>query len=409
MTDNTSERLKQFRAENDPPKPAPVRWLVGFLVVFLMGAVAGFAGLGLLHGGAAPGSGGGPSEDQLRRLAMRLEEKALPSAAIDAYATYLAAARLDDAARAKVCYSVGKLAVDAGDYERALTFLYESELLDPESDLARDIDKKVVFCLEKLGRTVDLRRELTHRTSVTRTPDASGAGEVVLAEFGDERVTERDLELELEKLPASARDSFRTPDQRLELLRNMVAERLLLDKAHRLELDKDPEIQELLAAQRDALVVRKLIADEVDRNVKVSADDVERFYKAEKSLFSRPAQADVLVAREGEEFGDKPVTVHAGRSIPGIPESAEAVEAILAAEPNTTVGPLAVGDAPHLFKVISKQAERVLPFDEVREQAQRMLHARKEQEQVRAIIEETLKAQDVRIHADRLQQTEEGK
>ena len=419
MSENTPERLKQFRAENQTPKAAPIRALVAYVVVFLVGLVLGFGVVPAIRSetGAPPAAPrGGLSDEQLRQYALRLEDKQLPHAAIAAYEDYLDRAALDDSVRAKVCYSVARLAIDVNEYERALAHLYQAEFLSPDSDLREEIDKKIVLCLDKLGRTVDLRRELRQRTSVKRTADDVEPGEVVLAEFAGEVITDRDLDLEVEKLPASARESFRSPEKRLELLKNIVAERLLLDKANRLELDKEPEIQEELAAQRDALVVRKLISDEVRAKVQVTPEDVERFYRAEQQRFAEPAQARVRVGKaESEsaaaaitEFPAEPVSVRAGGDVPGIAGSREAVGAIFETEADGTAGPVQIGEHWYVFRVESKSLERVVPFEEIREEVTRLFRLQKEQEQFRALIEETLSARDVRLYPERLQEIEEA-
>ncbi|MBN2312114.1 MAG: hypothetical protein JXR94_24260 [Candidatus Hydrogenedentes bacterium] len=421
MSEQTPERLKQFRAEYAPPRTGRgAAMLAGascLLAGIAIGVGAGFAVFrGAGAGMAQPPAAGGLSPEQCRQYALRLEEKQLPEAAIAAYEAYLDQAALDDAARAKVCYSVAKLAIDTGQFEQALPFLYQAEFLEPESELAQEIDKKIVLCLDKLGRSVDLRRELRRRSSVKRTAEDLEPGEVIVAELGDEVITDRDLELEIEKLPAAVRDSFDTPEKRADLLKNLVAERLLLDKANRLELDADPEIQEQLAAQRDALVVRKLIADEVRANVKVTREDAERFYKAEPDLFAEPAQATVRVAQaptEAEaaavkEFSGSPVPVIAGRPIPGVPGSAPHVDDVLAAEPEAIPGPIHLGDAWFVFQTVSKQAGRMPAFDEVAERAIRLLQMRKEQEHMQALVENTLEARDVRLHLDRLAQAGEA-
>ena len=418
MSNDASERLKQFRAQNGGGAPSP-RWAVVQLLVL----VAGLAAIGALvvwRGGSgdsdpAAFAEGGLSDGQLRDYAVYLEEKKLPNAAIDAYEVYLAQTTLDDAARANICYSVGKLAIDAEDYERALAYLYQAEMLVPEGELSGEIDKKVVLCLDKLGRNVDLRRELRKRSAVKRTAEDVGEDETVLAEFAGEVFTNRDLDLEVEKLPTYLRESFNTPEKQAELLKNMVAQRLLLDKALRLELDSDPEIQDQLAEQRDAMIVQKLIENDVRANVRTTPADVERFYKAEPDRFTHPASVQVFVGKADTEqgaaalteFPEKPVTVQKGAPIQGVPASPEAVEAIFAAEPGQTAGPIQIEDAWYVFRVASKTPERLLPFEEVRDQAARALQTQKQQEQFRVLIEETLKARDVRLHLDRLQQGQE--
>jgi peptidyl-prolyl cis-trans isomerase C len=414
MSEGTPDRLKEFRAQY---AATPLRrgWLP---VVQIVVTLAGFAAIAVLvlHPAAqpaatAPGGTGLPAEKQ-REYAVYLAEKKMPLAAIEAYQQYLNAAALTPQERAKVCYTMGKLAVEAEKFEEALPHLYAAEFLDPASELKDEINKKVVLCLDKLGRNVDLRHELRKRTDIRRTPADVQPGEVVLAEFAGEIITNRDLELEIEKLSPAVRDSINTPEKKGNLLKNMVAERLLLDKARRLELDKSPEIQDQLAKQVDTMIVEKMISDEIHKDVNVTPEDVERFYKAETARFTEPASAEAHVGKADTEeaakaltdFPDKPVTVRKGGRVPGAPASLAAPETLFTADPGAVVGPVEAEKKWYVFKVVSKTSERVPPFEEVKDRAGRVLKMQKEQEKVSALIEETLQARDVHLHLDRLKE-----
>ncbi|MDQ1257932.1 MAG: Peptidyl-prolyl cis-trans isomerase [Candidatus Hydrogenedentes bacterium] len=415
MSDPNSDRLQSFRAQYSAPKTGPGRLAIVQLIVL----VAGFAGVFaiLLRGGETPepsqiASGGGLAAETQRDYAAYLAERQHPAAAIAAYQAYLDKATLDAPARAKVCYSMAKAAMDAQLYDDALTYFYQAEFLEPESELKDEIDKKVVTCLDKLGRQTDLRKELRKRTQIKRTPDDVKEGEKVLAEFAGEVITDRDLDIEIEKMPAYMRDSIDGPEKKADFLKNLVAQRLLLDKAQRLELDKTPEIQDQLTQQLDQLMVQKLITDEVDARISVTDEDVDRFYKAEPAKFTDPATVEVRVAKADtaeavqaiETLPEKPVTVRKGGAIPGVPASPEAVEALFAAEPEGRVGPYELDKAWYLFQVVSKTPERLKPFEEVRDQAKRMFEMQKRQEELNALIERILNERDVQLHLDRLQE-----
>ncbi len=420
MSEESPQRLKEFRSQYKPlPQPVGKFAIAQFAVMVIgFGAVIGLIAIPRTakpSSGGAVTAGGLPVETQ-REYAVRLEEKKQPIAAIAAYEDYLRMAPLGFPERAKVCYSIAKLAVDAERYDTALPYLYQAEFLDPKSNLKDDINKKVVLCLDKLGRNVDLRHELRTRSDVKKKAEDVKSGEKVLAECAGEVITDRDLELEIEKLPPAARDSFNTPDKKAELLKNLVAERLLLDKAKRLELDKTPEIQEQLGKQLDAMIVQKLIADEVKSSVSVTPEDVERFYKAEPDRFKEPAQAEVRIgkadtedaAKALTEFADKPVTVSQGGHVPGV--SALAVpDAIFTTDPEGVTAPVESDKTWYVFKVVSKKPERMPSFDEVKDQAARMLQMQKQQEKVQAMIDETLQSRDVKLHLDRLSESESKK
>ncbi len=288
MSESTPERLKEFRAGYRSRNSATriSRLLKGIILVAVV--AAGLWGVEVLIRNAASGVtalGGGLSPEQWRAYAIYLEGKGLPNQAFEAYKSYLDCATLSDSDRAHVCYTVAQLASDTKQYETALAYLYQAEMLDPESVLKSEIDKKVVFCLDKLGRTGELRRELRNRTDMTRQASDVAPDEIILAEFGGDVITDRDLEAELDKLPPSVRSSFESPEQKIEYLKHMVAQRLLVEKALRLELDHDPAIQAQLAKQCDVLIVQKLVNDSLGSRAEPTPEDVERFYKAEPDLF----------------------------------------------------------------------------------------------------------------------------
>ena len=415
--ENTPDRLKAFREEarerSRPGAPWP------FVNTILL--VLGFAGIIAAivwtsgHGGSArqSGGGGGLPDAALREYATLLEQKGLKDAAISAYEAYLERASLEPGARANVCYSVGKLAIDAERYEKALEYLYQAEMLHPENPMSDEISGKIVLCLERLGRSNDLRRELRKRTAPQRTAADLEEGEAVLAEFAGQIITDRDLDREIEKLPPAARESFVAPEKRMELLRDIVAERLLLDKALRLELDQTPEVQDELARLRDGLIVRRLIDQEVDSKIAIAPEDVKRYYEAEIERFTEPAVRTGLVGRGDsaeaarlnlEEAQKQPndapnVIVSGGRVLQGLGKAehdAAALDAIMKTPPGAVSEPVELDGAWHVFAV-SETPAKVHSFDEVKAQAERMLRAEKQQEQFQALVADTLKARSVQL------------
>lgn len=415
MGDNTPDRLKEFRSQY--PVSQKGRNILGWIQLAVL--AVGFAtviALQVLRNPAATATApvaGHQSPEKQREFALYLESKNQPAAALRAYEEYVKDASLTPKEQSSISYSMAKLAADAERYEDALQYLYQAEFLDPASQYKDEIGKKIVFCLDKLGRNVDLRHELRKRTDVKRTAQDLKPDEVILAEFAGEIITNRDLENEIEKLPQTVRDSFSTPENKADLLKNMVAQRLLLDKARRMELDKDPAIIEQLGNDLDAMIVQKLITDEVRSGINVTPEDVERFYKAETDRFKEPASAEVIVAKADTEeaargiteFKDKPVTVAKGRPIPGAPEGLKA-DAVFEVEPGSVTAPVQVDDAWYVIKVVSKKPERTPLFEEVKERAQRLFQMQKEQERINSLIEETLKARDVNLYLDRLQEAE---
>lgn len=410
MSDQTPERLQAFRDQNAPAKTGAQSTVV-LLVVGVAVGIASALAVFYITGATSPQAHSGMSADRLRELALLYEGKDMRHAAIDAHTAYLERATLSDAERGEVAYSIAKLSLDDHDYEHALAYLYQAELLAPGSNVRDERSRQIVHCLEQLGRASDLRRELSHRTNPNAQEIAAETGAVVLAEFGEEKITDRDLERKLAEMPESMRAAYTTPEKRIELLKNLVAERLLLDKAFRLKLDEDEELRAQMKAAHDAMLVRKLMENEVRDHIAITPEDVERFYKAESARFTEPATARVLVANaETEadaaavsEFNGQPISVRQGERLGGLPNSPEVFDTIFATDIDAITAPIAIKDRFFVFKVVSKTPERVAPLEEVKAAAEQALRAEKEQEHVEQLIEETLTARNVNIYSDRLE------
>ncbi len=409
MSEKTPERLQAFR-EEQAIRPSGMRVAPVSLVAGVALGIAGAFAVVHFRDTNAAASEHGLSAERMRELALLYEGKDLADAAIEAHEAYLDRAGLSDADRGEVAYSIAKLAIEKGDFKDALKYLYQAELLAPDSPVHDARSREIVHCLEALGRASDLRRELKHRTDPTPS-EAVEPGAVVLAEFGNDSVTDRDLERAIEEMPESVRPDFSSPEKRVDLLKNIVAERLLLDKAFRLKLDEDAAVQARMDAARDSLLVRTLMENEVKANIAITPEDVERYYKAEQSRFTQPAAARVFIEKAGTEaeaaaiteFHGKPISVRKGESLGGLPNSAEIVARIFDAEAGSITDPIEINGQFYVFKVDSKSPERVAPFEEVKSRAEQMLRAQKGQELAQGLIDDTLRAQDVKLYPERLE------
>ena len=413
MSEETPDRLKEFRADYRVPKGTRNASGAVRLGATVVGTVAlvFIVQAGMDQYRPQPSDSAGLTADRHREYAVYLAENNQPEAAVRAYEDYLDKATLDDAARATVCYSVAKLAIDGEDYETALLYLYQAEMLDPESDLKPEITKKILLCLDKLGRSATLRRQIRKRSAVDDSGASPEPGSVVLAEFNGEPFTDRDLERELEKLPPAARGAIDTPEKKADFARNVLAQRLLVGKARRQNLDADPEIQEMLARQVDDLIVRKLIKDEVQSRLNVTPGDVKQFYQAEIARFSEPASASGKLAQGDTQAvatsglsGEKAISVQIrGSRVAGgkIPAAAQRLLAdkVLASEAGSAT---IESDGVWYAFAGTVTPGKVQPFAAVRDRAESMYRSQKERELVSALIEETLQASNVKVHMDRI-------
>ena len=296
MTQETPERLRAFRATyaREHSRSSWVPRLLTALALVAVGVLGTKAAESLLRAGAAESSPGheGLTAEQWRSYAIRLEERNLPEQALRAYEAYLECAALTGSERSRVCYSLAKLASDAGHYEDALAYLYQSELLEPASDLKPEIDKQILACLEKLGRSGQLTRELRQRSGAD--PSAASAGSAVLAEARDQVFTEADLDRELSRLPESVRASLATAEQKIEFVKNIMTQRVLVDRAFRLGLEKDPGVESVVKANRDALLVEKLLQTQVKEPEAPTPDEVQHFYDTSLASFTPNGATEAL-------------------------------------------------------------------------------------------------------------------
>ncbi|MCC6698374.1 MAG: hypothetical protein IT365_22305 [Candidatus Hydrogenedentes bacterium] len=287
MSEETPERLRRFRATYacDHARMAWLPRVLAAVCLVALGAM-GMKAAESLRGAStvSPASRGGLTAEQWRSYAIRLEERNLPEQALHAYEAYLECAALSDPERSRVCYSLAKLASDARLFEEALAYLYQSELLNPGSDLKPEIDKQIVVCLEALGRPGQLAREVRQRSGAD--PKAANASEVVLAEARNQVFTEADLDRELARLPESARASLAAADKKAEFIKGLMTQRVLVDRAFRAGLGKDPDVEAAITAHRDALLVEKLLQTQVKEPEAPAEDDIRHFYESEQKSFT---------------------------------------------------------------------------------------------------------------------------
>ena len=107
----------------------------------------------------------GSSADELKAAAIALEERSLYTEAARTWHAYLGA-NPTDLQRAEILYRVGKLAIQAEDFNQAVTALVHAEQAAvDDSDLKTKIGPWIVDCLRRLGRygdgLLDVERSLT--------------------------------------------------------------------------------------------------------------------------------------------------------------------------------------------------------------------------------------------------------
>ena len=137
---------------------------------------------------------GQPAE--LRATALALEARSLSRAAAETWQAYL---RSEPATseRANLLYRIGRLYLEAEEYNAAVVALVQAEQLAVEDPaLQEKIGPRIVDCLRRLGRYGEVGRELSRQVEVDSAAGDRGA---VLATFAGESFYEADLDRVIER------------------------------------------------------------------------------------------------------------------------------------------------------------------------------------------------------------------
>lgn len=342
--------------------------------------------------------------DKQREYANKLKAEGLNKEAIIEYEKYLNTSTTDPETQANIYYTIGKMAEELGEYEKALAYLYKVELIYPEINFKQELGEHIVQCLEKMGRGIDAQYALEKRTALEATKEIGGK---VIARIGKEQITDTQLNKELQKLPEWMQEEYNKPEKKIEFLKQYIATELLYRKTKRLGYEKDPDIRQKLSDITRELMVQKLLEKELKEKVKISPDQVELYYKANKDKYIEPAKVKISYVtaeseeklKETEEFKELPDLIEEGSGyIAGIGESKELIEMAFKTEPQNTAGPIKIGEKFCKIKVLEKMPKREFPFEEVKDKVSYEYQSERQKIVFQELLEETLKAEDVEIY-----------
>ena len=273
------------------------------VVIFIMFCVLA----GLIYNTSSRLSGSKKQQDNqfYRKLGNKLKSEKMFAEAIEAYKNYLRGSGLDLFTKANINYIIGDLYFETHDYEKAIAAYYTADLLGAPKQIQNDLNIKIVNCLERLGRDFSAEYALKSRTSFGDNKAGSAKEGKVVASYGDETITLRDLDEELEKLDEKTREAYRSPQKKFEFLQQYLSTKLLARKAKKMGYDRDADVNEKLETIKDQLMIEKMAQAEISKKVKPSAEDIKIYYEANKEKYNTPEQvkaAHILVdSREKAE------------------------------------------------------------------------------------------------------------
>ena len=224
--------------------------------------------------------------DKVREYANALYNQQLYPQAIQEYQHYLNTYNLSQGEQANITYTIANIYFDRlHDYQNALANYLKIKQFYPESNLQKEVNKKIVASLERLRRSEDAQQVLNETTSLNPVKHKKRPGAVV-AKIGNREITQGDLDYEISQLPPSVQTQFKDKTKKLEFLKQYVATEPMYNTAKRKGLDKDKDVVEATFQAQKNFMVQKLLQQEIARNVKVDNSDIELYYKANKDKYA---------------------------------------------------------------------------------------------------------------------------
>jgi tetratricopeptide (TPR) repeat protein len=222
---------------------------------------------------------------QQQDLAAELEESKLYAQAVTEYERLLDMGRLNREKQANINYIMGGIYLNnLNDYENAAARFIRAKLLDPESELKDRINKSLVICFERMGRSLEAQRQLERSTDLDQNQRGQKGG-VVVARIRDREITMGELENEIEKLPPSVQSQFKGREGKLKFLQNYIGSELLYHTALRRGLDKDKDVREGILQFEKQVMINRLLSEEIPQDVEISENDIKLYYDAHKDEF----------------------------------------------------------------------------------------------------------------------------
>jgi parvulin-like peptidyl-prolyl isomerase len=371
--------------------------------------------------------------EQRRDLAGKLLSAGLRGKAIEEYELYLSETDLAADRRAKLAYTLGKLYMEEGNYEDALRWLYQVEMLDPKTDLAPEAGSKIVACLERLGRFAQAQYSLEARSGLDKTGREEFKGDRVVAQIGSDAITLREFDEAIDAMPEWMRASVKEPEKKEAFLEQYVAEELIHQKAKRLELDKDPSVRKQGERALRQLMIQKVLEDEIKAKVAVSEQDVELYYSAHRERYGEKEAFKVRMMKleedhlervskalsEGESFaelarkhsldettrekgGEVTGWIEEGLDPTGMGDPGRLWQALANREEGGVTEPSRVNGEYYIFQIVAHRPSRSRSLEEAGKQVEADLYRERVEKAYRQLIQQALQASEVKLFPERI-------
>ena len=115
----------------------------------------------------------------------------------------------------------------------------------------------------------------------------------VIAEVGDEKILFGDLNNLIRMMPPSYQAMFSNVEQINKLLERQIDNMLFAQEARRLKVDENPDVRYKLEEFTKGILTQALIEETVNKNITVTDEEIEEYYKNNISEFEVPEKVKV--------------------------------------------------------------------------------------------------------------------
>lgn len=198
--------------------------------------------------------------------------------------------KIDKNQRANINYTMGNICFEQlGDYQNALYYYFKIKYVFQESNLVEDADKKIIACLERLGRPEDAAAVLKGATSLTErdSPFERLPGDTVAIIDGEALTTgelDRLFNYLINSLAPEQREEADTRDNKVVFLLDYIKSEVLYNSAKRQALDLDKKVIEVAYLQKKSLMVELLLQNEVYNKINIQDAEIEQYYEQNKEV-----------------------------------------------------------------------------------------------------------------------------
>lgn len=239
-----------------------------------------------------------PADAKLQ-LADSYFNSGLYQASVEEYLDYLDNYDLDENRLANTYYIVANIYFDRiKDYEKALQYYFKIKYLYPQSTLQGEVGKKIVNCLERLKRTGDANRYVQQQTALDKSTIQEQRPGQVLAEIGTRKITQGDLDFEIEQLPDYMRSQLTDKKAKQQFLKQFIVQELLYDTAKKQGLEKDQQVIEGVHRITKSLMTEKIIQDELQNKIQITSADAKLYYDAHKDKYAEKSETGELIRQK---------------------------------------------------------------------------------------------------------------